>query len=179
MKPLLKKQLKDELKYVQPYATTGVVAVIFNVPIYFSKALPHGIVYCATNKAVTAFIKKGVSVESDRDIDTKLNRVVGSRYAVIALTDETECVVAGKNQETAATITTAVKETTALAGAATDGAKVTAYVNGKKSGNIATAASSAYSITLDEALAVDDKVVVIAELESFLPSVSAEFTVVA
>lgn len=97
--PEIRKQLKDTLQYVEGYARTGYIGSICGVPIYFTKhemkdAEDHYIKgFLATREAVTAFIKKDVRVEQGRDIDTKLNNIVADRYAVIALTDESKCVV--------------------------------------------------------------------------------------
>lgn len=98
--PEIRKALNDNLKYVENYVRTGAIGAVCGVPIYASKALdnldedsegkPLG--FLATREAVTAFIKKDVRVEQDRDIDKKENFIVADRYAVIALTDETKCV---------------------------------------------------------------------------------------
>ena len=165
MIPTLRKQLGEYLKYTEAYIRTGAVGDILGVPVYTSKAAPLGIVFVATNKAVTAFVKRGVSVEQDRNIDTKLNRVVASRYAVIALTDESSCIKMGKAQGVALT---AVAGVGAITGAAATGAKVTAYdEEGNKLGE-ATAASNEYSISCTLPASGDVKVV--SELEGFLPS---------
>jgi len=92
--PAIRKELKDTLQYVEAYARTGYIGSICGVPLYFTKADLNGDKgYLATREAVTAFIKKDVRVEQGRDIDTKLNNIVADRYAVIALTDESKCVV--------------------------------------------------------------------------------------
>lgn len=167
--PALRKMLGDYLKYTEAYIRTGAIGDILGVPVYTSKALPEGIVFCATKDAVTAYIKKGVRVEQDRDIDTKLNDVVADRYTVIALTDESKCIKAGKAQETSLTATADVSEGT-IAGAAEDGAKVVAYdADGAELGHT-TAVSGAYSISSDE-FAAGDKVKVVAKVDGFLPEI--------
>lgn len=174
--PKIRKMLGDELRYVEDYIRTGAIGAVLGVPIYTSKAVPKGMMFLAHPEAVHAFIKRDTTVEQSRDIESKENTVVASKYAVIALVDENKCIKCGKEQATAATITTSTAAGTTVAGAATTGAKVTCYVNGTKSGNVATASSNAYSITVDEALAAEDEVKVVAELEGFLPSI-AEVTV--
>ena len=169
--PTIRKALGDQLMYVESYIRTGAIGSILGVPIYTSKAVPSGLMFMATKDAVTAFMKKGVNVEQKRDPNTKENMIFASRYAVIALTDESKCVACGKAQETAATITTAVKETKTVSGAATTGAKVTVYVNGVKAAT-ADATSDAYSATVTDNLATGDKVKVVAEVEGKLPSVA-------
>lgn len=168
--PKIRKVLGDELKYVEGYIRTGAIGSILGVPIYTSKAIPKGMMFLAHKEAVKAFLKKSTFVEQDRDIDKKENFVVAARYAVIALVDETKCIACGKAQETAATITTYTKEAKTIAGAATTGASVVAYVNGVKTGSKVTASGSAYEITADENLAPGDVVRVEATLEGFLPS---------
>jgi len=174
--PTIRKTLGDYLKYTEAYIRTGAIGEILGVPIYTSKALPKGIMFLAHNDAVHAFLKKNTFVEQDRNIDKKENFVVASRYSVIALYDERKCIKCGKAQATAASITTATKATTTVAGAATTGAKVTVFVNGVQDGNAETAASSAYSHTVANALAAGDKIKVVATKEGLLPSI-AEFTV--
>ena len=158
----IRKMLEPELRYVEDYVRTGAIGAIWGIPIYLSKAVPEGMFYLATREAVKAFIKKNVSIEQDRDIDTKLNRIVASRYAVIALVDETKCIAIGPAQTTKATITAPAADDVTIVGAATDGAKVTAYVNGKEVGSV-VASSSAYSIDC-EALVAGDVVKVVAVL---------------
>ena len=168
----LRKMLGDDLKYVEDYIRRGAIGAVLGVPVFLSKAVPEGIIFLATREAVTAFIKREVSVEQDRDIDTKLNNIVAARYTVIALTDETKCVVAGTAQSTPVTITTYTKNAKTIAGAATDGATVKAYVNGVYAGT-ADASSSSYSITAAENLAAGDVVKVIAELDGYVNSIAS------
>ena len=44
--------------------------------------------------ALTIFIKKGVTVETDRDIDRQINRIRASEHYVVALTDASKVVLA-------------------------------------------------------------------------------------
>ena len=44
--------------------------------------------------ALTIFIKKGVAVETDRDIDRQINRIRASEHYVVALTDASKVVLA-------------------------------------------------------------------------------------
>lgn len=165
--PTIRKTLGDYLKYTEAYIRTGAIGDILGVPIYTSKAVPKNMMFLATNEAVKAFLKKDTFVEQDRDIDKKENFVVASRYAVIALVDESKCIKMGEAMSTDATITAPEAADVAIEGTAADGAKVTAFVNGEKVGS-ATAASGAYSISC-EALVAGDEVEVTVELEGFLP----------
>lgn len=165
MVPVLRKSLGAYLMYTEDYIRSGALGSILGVPVFTSKAVPANTIIMATREAVTAFQKTGVQVESDHDIDTKENRVVASRYAVIALTDETRCAVLGTAQETALTAVADVSEGT-IAGAATDGAVVVAYdANGTVLGR-ATASSDSYSIAAE--FAVGDKIKVVATLDGCL-----------
>lgn len=173
--PEIQDMLGEQLKYTEAYIRNGAVGTILGVPIYTAKAVPSGCMFMATKDAVTAFIKKGVSVEQRRDINTKLNEIFATRYAVIALTDESKCYVCGKAQKTTATVGTATKETQTVSGAATTGAEVVVYVNGVKAGT-AKATSNTYTVTVTENLKSGDAVKVVASLAGFIPSI-AEFTV--
>ena len=44
--------------------------------------------------ALTIFLKKGVAVETDRDIDKQVNMIRASEHYVVALTDESKVVLA-------------------------------------------------------------------------------------
>jgi hypothetical protein len=168
--PTIRKVLGDYLKYTEAYIRTGAVGDILGVPIYTSKAVPEGIAFLATKDAVTAFIKKDVFVEQARDIDSKENQIVASRYSVIALTDENKCIKLGAPQATAATITTKAAGAKVVAGAATTGATVKVFVNGELFGS-ATAANSAYSVTGAANLVAGDNIKVVASVEGKLDSV--------
>lgn len=174
--PTIRKALGEQLMYVEDYIRTGAIGSVLGVPIYTSKAVPSGLMFMATKDAVTAFIKKGVNVEQDRDVNTKLNRMFATRYAVIALTDESKCVACGKAQTTAATITTSTKGAKTIAGAATTGAKVEVYVNGVLNATV-DAASNAYTANALNNLVAGDNIKVIAKVEGSLPSIAT--TVVA
>lgn len=167
--PVLRKKLGDYLMYTEAYIRTGAVGSILGVPIYTSKAIPKGMMYLATKDAVTAFFKKGVFVEQDRDIDKKENFMNAARYTVIALTDESKCIKCGKAMAKEATITAPAAADVAVAGQAATGAEVKLYVNDEYVGK-ATAASNAYSISCD-ALAAGDEVRIEVSLEGYLPEV--------
>ena len=44
--------------------------------------------------ALTIFLKKGVAVETGRDIDKQINMIRASEHYVVALTDESKVVLA-------------------------------------------------------------------------------------
>lgn len=172
----IRKALNDDLKYSEGFARTGYIGHVCGVPIVVSNAVPEGLAFLGTKEAVKCFIKKGVEIEQERDANTRKNTIYARKVMLIALADATRMIKMGKAQATTATITTYTKNAKTIAGAATTGAKVTAFVNGVKTGSVATAAGSAYSITADENLAAGDIVEVVATLDGYLDS-SAKVTV--
>lgn len=71
---------------------TGQFGAICGLPVLFSKLVPAGTAYITKKDAIKFFVKKEGSVEQDRDVETKDNKVVYSRYGVMALVDETYSV---------------------------------------------------------------------------------------
>ena len=84
--------LADDLKYVEDYVRTGYVGSVAGVPIIWSKAVTKGTAYIATKEAVTAYIKKGVETEIERDANTRKNTLYGRTVRVVALTDANKVV---------------------------------------------------------------------------------------
>lgn len=71
---------------------TGQFGDICGVPCVCSKLVPAGTVYITNKAAVKFFRKKTGTVEQDRDIETKDNTVVYSRYGIMALVDESNSI---------------------------------------------------------------------------------------
>lgn len=88
----LRKNLADELKYVEAYARSGYVGTVAGVNIYTKKDATKGTVVVATRQAVTIFNKKGVEVEQERDGDIRQNTIFSRKYYLAALTDATKAV---------------------------------------------------------------------------------------
>ena len=93
----LRKNLKDDLKYIEDYARTGYIGTVAGVNIYTKK--DAGFVIVATADAVTLFVKKGVEVEqitqgtrSETAANVRENTVFTRKYYFAALTDETKAV---------------------------------------------------------------------------------------
>lgn len=59
----LRKNLAEDLKYVEAYARSGYVGTVAGVNIYTKKDATKGTVVVATRQAVTIFNKKGVEIE--------------------------------------------------------------------------------------------------------------------
>ena len=94
---VLRKNLKDDLKYIEEFARTGYVGTVAGVNIYTKKDATFVIV--ATSDAVTLFTKKGVEVEqitqgtrSETAANVRENTAFTRKYYIAALTDETKAV---------------------------------------------------------------------------------------
>ena len=88
----LQKNLNDNLKYVEDFARRGYVGTVAGVPVYVSKAITKGTAFMATREAITAFVKKGVEVEQEREPNTRKTTIYGRKVMVIALTDDTKAI---------------------------------------------------------------------------------------
>jgi hypothetical protein len=88
----IRKNLGEDLKYVEAFARTGYVGTVAGVNVYTKKDAIAGTVIVATKQAVTVFNKKGVEVEQERDGDIRQNTILSRKYYLAALTDETKAV---------------------------------------------------------------------------------------
>ena len=88
----LRKNLSDDLKYVESFARTGYVGTVAGVNMYTKKDAVSGTIIVATRDAVTLFNKKGTEVEQERDADTRENSIWSRKYYLAALTDTTKAV---------------------------------------------------------------------------------------
>lgn len=91
-KATFRKNLKDELKYVEANVRTGYIGTICNVPVVVSDAVTAGSAFLGTKEAVTCFIKKGVETEQERDADHRKNSIFARKVMLVALTDATRMV---------------------------------------------------------------------------------------
>ena len=149
VKAAIRKQLKDELKYVEDFARKGYIGHIMGIPVIASKAVPDDCAFIASKEAVRAFIKKGVESEQERDANTRKNVAYLRKYMVVALTDATKVVMMGPAQTTTVTCV-ADKSDATITGAADTGAVVYAFqADGTYIGK-ATASSNAYSISASD-----------------------------
>lgn len=96
MKAVLRKAIKDDLKYVEGYTRSGYIGSICGVPIYVSKAVSDDEIIIASKKAVTCFSKKATETELDRDKNTRKNIMYARFVNVVALTDAKEVVLIKK-----------------------------------------------------------------------------------
>lgn len=88
----IRKQLKDDLKYVEAFSRNGYIGTVAGVNLYTKKNATQGTVYVATKKAVTLFVKTGTEVAQDRVENTRENWVYARKYYIAAFTDATKCV---------------------------------------------------------------------------------------
>lgn len=105
----LRKNLAEDLKYVEAYARSGYVGTVAGVNIYTKKDATKGTVVVATRQAVTIFNKKGVEIEQERDADHRKNDIYSRKYYLAALTDATKAVKICKGTATATADTTVVE----------------------------------------------------------------------
>lgn len=107
----LRKNLAEDLKYVEAFVRTGYVGTVAGVNIFTKKDADKGTVIVATSKAVTLFNKKGVEVEQDRDKDRRENTIWSRKYYLAALTDATKVVkvIAGKAKKSTDTSVNSTK----------------------------------------------------------------------
>lgn len=88
----IRKNLKDDLKYVEAYVRTGYIGTVNGVSIFISNEADEGTIILATKKAVTYLRKKGTEVEQDRNPDTRKNQVWHRQIGIFAFTDATQAV---------------------------------------------------------------------------------------
>lgn len=87
-----RKNLKDDLKYVEGFVRTGYIGSVAGVPVIVSKAVPADEAFLATSKAVSCFVKKGAEIEQEREANIRKNSVFARKVMVVALTDATQVV---------------------------------------------------------------------------------------
>ena len=87
-----RKNLKDDLKYVEGFVRAGYIGSVCGVPIFISKAVPAGTAFLGTREAITCFVKKGSEIEQERDANTRKNMIYSRKVMLIALTDATKLV---------------------------------------------------------------------------------------
>lgn len=89
----LRKNLKEDLKYVSEFSKNGYIGTIAGVNVYTKKDAKEGVIVIATKNAVTIFNKKTTEVAIERDENIRKNSVFSRKYNVVALTNDTEVVI--------------------------------------------------------------------------------------
>lgn len=169
----VRKQLGDNLKYVEGFVRTGYIGSVSGVPVVVSKAVPATQAYIVNNEAVRLFIKKGTEAEQDRDADHRKNILYLRKVALVALVDDTKIVALSKAQATECAITTYTKGATTVAGTCgTDVKTVDVAVNDKH--YTTTATGGAWTLTADANLATGDVIVATAYAEGYAPAVDTK-----
>ena len=97
----LRKNLAEDLKYVEAFARAGYIGTVGGTNIYTKKDATKSTIVVATRQAVTLFNKKGVEVETNRDGDIRQNTIWSRKYYLAALTDATKVVKIFKGTATA------------------------------------------------------------------------------
>lgn len=121
----IRKELKDDLKYVEAFSRSGYIGTVAGVNIYTKKDATPGVIYMATKEAVTIFNKKGVETEQERDADIRKNSIFSRKYYLTALTDETKDIKITSGTATASEDTTASSSKTYYAADGVGYVKVT------------------------------------------------------
>lgn len=86
----IRKNLKDDLKYVEAFVRQGYVGTVAGINLYTKKDAAAGTILGGTREAVTLFNKRGTEVEQERDANTRLNEIYSRKYYLAALTDQTK-----------------------------------------------------------------------------------------
>ena len=96
---LLRKALKEDLKYVEAFARNGYIGTVAGTNVYTKKNAEDGTIVVATKEAVTLFLKKGTEVEqilkgtrSEEAANVRKNTILLRKYYLAALTDQTKAV---------------------------------------------------------------------------------------
>lgn len=92
----IRKNLKDDLKYVEAFVKNGYVGTVAGVNLYTKKDATPGTIIIGTKEAVTLFNKKGTEVEQpprdSEDANIRKNTILSRKYYLVALTDATKAV---------------------------------------------------------------------------------------
>lgn len=169
----VRKQLGDNLKYVEGFVRTGYIGSVSGVPVVVSKAVPATQAYVVNNEAVRLFLKKGTEAEQDRDKNKRINYLYLRKVALVALVDDTKIVALSKAQATECAITTYTKGAKTVAGTCgTDVKTVDVAVNDKH--YTATATNGAWTLTADANLETGDVIVATAIVEGYAPAVDTK-----
>lgn len=89
----LRKNLKDDLKYVEAFVRQGYIGTVAGVNIYITKIATKGTIILATKKAVKYLNKKGTEIVQERtDENKRLNTIYSRKYGVFYFADEREAV---------------------------------------------------------------------------------------
>ena len=92
----IRKNLKEDLKYVEAFVKNGYVGTVAGINLYTKKDATPGTIVIGTKEAVTLFNKKGTEVEQpprgSEDANIRKNTILSRKYYLVALTDATKAV---------------------------------------------------------------------------------------
>ena len=92
----IRKNLKDDLKYVEAFVKNGYIGTVAGINLYTKKDATPGTIVIGTKEAVTLFNKKGTEVEQpprdSQDANIRKNTILSRKYYLVALTDATKAV---------------------------------------------------------------------------------------
>lgn len=88
----IRKNMRDDLQYVEAYVRTGYIGTVNGVSLYTSNVAEKGTIILATKEAVRYFNKKGVEMEYERDANTRLNTQYMRKYGIFAFYDAKRAV---------------------------------------------------------------------------------------
>jgi hypothetical protein len=92
----IRKNLKDDLKYIEAFVKSGYVGTVAGINLYTKKDATPGTVVIGMKEAVTLFNKKGTEVEQpprgSADANIRKNTILSRKYYLVALTDATKAV---------------------------------------------------------------------------------------
>ena len=171
----IRKQLGEDLKYVEDYVRTGYIGHICGVPVVMSAAVPDSACYLVNPNAITYFAKKGVETETDRDKNKRENIVYIRKVGLVALTDENYIAMLAKPQTDNVVITKPSNGAVKVAGTCGQGVFKVVVTIGSKS-YTAKAANGTWEVAVD-AVATGNKINAIGYAVGLAPKAATEVTV--
>lgn len=88
----IRKNLKDDLKYVEAYVRTGYIGTVNGVNLYNSNIVTQGEIILATKEAVKYIRKKGTEIEQKREPNVRLNEIFSRQYGAFVFDNATKAV---------------------------------------------------------------------------------------
>lgn len=88
----IRKNLKDDLKYVEAYVRTGYIGTVNGVNLYNSNIADEGEIILATKEAVKYIRKKGTEIEQTREPNIRLNEIFSRQYGAFVFDNATKAV---------------------------------------------------------------------------------------
>lgn len=171
----IRKQLGEDLRYVEDYVRTGYIGHVCGVPVVVSKAVPDSACYLVNPNAITYFAKKGVETETDRNKNTRENIVYIRKVGLVALTDENYIAMLAKPQTNDVVINKLLHGAVKVTGTCgQDVFKVVVSVGSKS--YTAKAAKGTWEVAVD-AVATGDKINAIGYAVGLAPKAATEITV--